>query len=191
MFIVAKGIMENSKDYLIGLLKDKYDYELVRKNDLDAALNIPITILTALLAGLYVVASDSSLRSASCHINTIKWLLFILLFLSCATTIFLLFKVYFGYKRSYCAFPESNTVYNVDFKYLEEHNREHNADTYDETLTDHLKDYVVKWYLDCNNNNTPVNDRRGDAMFYARLGLCISISLGLVLLILVCYIKSL
>lgn len=181
--------METSLDYLISLLKDKFDYEHVRRNELDNALNIPITIITALLAGLFIVISDKTMACSIESLESIKFILIISLFISSATTIFLLLKVYFGYKRSYCAFPESKIMYEEDFKYLQKHNKKHNLSTYEATLTTHMKEYVVKWYLDCNNQNTPVNDRRGEAMFQARLGLCVSIGLGFLLLILVSYIK--
>lgn len=102
---------------------------------------------------------------------------------------FMLFKVYFGYKRRYNTFPASKTVYEVDYKYLEKHNLENNSDMYDDALTTHLKEFTIKWYLDCNNNNTPVNDERSDALFYARMGVGVSIALGLILLVIVSIIK--
>lgn len=183
--------METSKDYLIGLLKDKYEHEMRRKSDFDNSLNIPITLLTALFAGIYFVSSDASLKILSCPLTITKWILLVLLFLSSLITMVLLFKVYFGYKRAYCTFPDSKTVVENDFKALEKYHEEYNKNKYEESLLDSLKDRVVTWYLECNNNNTPVNDSRADALFYARLSICISLSIGLVLLIFICYLKSL
>ncbi|WEK20446.1 MAG: hypothetical protein P0Y49_04750 [Candidatus Pedobacter colombiensis] len=183
--------METSKDYLIGLLKDKYEHEIRRKADFDNSLNIPITLLTALFAGIYFVASDTSLKQLSCPLITVKWILLALLFLSCIITMSLLFKVYFGYKRAYCAFPDSKQVVEDDFKALEEYHNQYSKGKQEENLLKSLKDRVVNWYLECNNNNTPVNDARANALFYARLSICISLSIGLALLIFICYLKSL
>ena len=182
---------ENSKEYLISILKDKYDHEMVRKSDFESSLNIPITLLSALLAGIYFVTSDTTIASSMCNLKTVKWILLILLFLSCMVTIVFLFIVYFGYRRSYCTFPESNVVVNVDFKQLEQYNKEHNADKYEESLLETLRDRVVSWYLNCNNHNTPVNDKRGNALYYARMFLLISLSIGFILLIFMCIIKTL
>jgi len=181
---------ENSKEYLIGILKDKYDHEMVRKSDFESSLNIPITLLTALLAGMYFVTSDTTIDSTMCSLKTIKLILLTILFMSCIVTIIFLFIVYFGYRRSYCTFPESNVVVNVDFKELEEYNKEHNADKYEESLLETLRDRVVAWYLNCNNHNTPVNDRRANALYFARMFLLISIGIGLILLIFICIIKT-
>jgi hypothetical protein len=183
--------METSKDYLISLLKDKYEHEMRRKSDFDNSLNIPITLLTALFAGMYFVASDDSLKALSCPLTSTKWTLLVLLFLSSILTMVLLFKVYFGYKRAYCSFPDSKKVVEDDFKALEEYHKEYSKGKQEENLLKSLKDRVVNWYLECNNNNTPVNDARANALFYARLSICISLSIGLVLLIFICYLKSL
>ena len=185
-------VMETSKDILITVMKDKYDHEMGRKDNFETSLNIPITILSAMFAGLYFVITDSQLISYSCPITTIKWILISLLFTSCITTMGLLFRVYFGYKRSYCVFPESHTVFNIDYRRLEDYTKQHSSsDMYESDLSEHLKDNIIKWYLDCNEHNTPVNDSRAEALFYARLFLCISLSLGLLLLMFVCIIKSL
>lgn len=182
--------MDTSKDYVISLLKDKYDYEQKRKDDFETSLGIPITILSALFAGAYFVVSDSALQGINCSLLTIKWILIVLLLLFLVATLVLLFIVYFGFKRYYCSFPDSNTVYNTDFKALEVYTKEHFADSYEESLLDNLKDKVIHWYLDCNNNNTTVNDRRGIALYYAKLAICVSLSIGLSLLILISIIKS-
>jgi len=182
--------MDNSKDYIISLLKDKFDYEQKRKDDFETSLGIPITILSALFAGAYFVVSDSSLQGINCSLLTIKWILVILLLVSLVTTLVLLFIVYFGFKRYYFSFPDSDTVYNTDYKALEEYTKEHYADSYEESLLDNLKNKVIHWYLDCNTNNTSVNDRRSNALYYAKMSICISLSVGLALLILICFIKS-
>ncbi|MGM9476502.1 hypothetical protein ACS5PU_08725 [Pedobacter sp. GSP4] len=182
--------MDNSKDYIISLLKDKYDYEQKRKDDFESSLGTPITVLSALFAGSYFVVSDPSLNGINCSLVTIKWILVILLMSALIITLIFLFIVYFGFKRRYCSFPDSNTVYNGDFKSLEQYTKEHYPETYEEVLMDSLKDRAIQWYLDCNNNNTSVNDTRGNSLFRAKLSICISLGIGLALLILICFIKS-
>lgn len=184
--------MNNSKDYLLNLLKDKYDHEMHRKDGYESSLNIPMTILSALFAGLYFVGSDKQLTEGHCTLETLKWIFIGLLFLSCTTTLILLFRVYFGYRRSYCVFPDSKTVYETDYRALELYNKEHFLvkEDYEREMTESLKDHAIHWYVECNNQNTPVNNLRADAMFYARLFICISLSIGLALLIFVCIIKA-
>ncbi|MBB6236908.1 putative membrane protein [Pedobacter sp. AK013] len=182
--------MDTSKDYVISLLRDKYEYEQKRKEDFESSLGTPITVLSALFAGSYFVVSDSSLIGINCSLVTIKWILVILLLIALVVTLIFLFVVYFGFKRRYCSFPDSNTVYNGDFKALEQYAKENYPETSEEVLMDNLKDRAIEWYLDCNNNNTAVNDTRGNSLFYAKLSICISLSIGLALLILICFIKS-
>lgn len=182
--------MDSSKDYVISLLKEKFDYEQKRKDDIENSLGVPITILSALFAGVYFVVSDGSLQGINCSVVTIKWTLIILLLASLTITLIFLFVVYFGFNRRYCSFPDSNTIYNIDFKSLEIHAKEHYSDKYEETLTFNLKERAIQWYLECNANNTVVNDKRANSLFYAKLAICISLSIGLALLILVCLIKS-
>jgi hypothetical protein len=182
--------METSKDYIIALLQEKYEYELKRKDSFETALNVPISLLSVLFAGAYFVISDEKLSSGYCSLNTIKYIFLSLLFSSCVLTLIQLIRVYFGYNRSYCSFPESSIVFNQDYKALEAYHNENSKKSKVETeLLDSLKDNVIKWYLDCNNHNTPVNDKRGNAYYLSRLFLCISLCIGLALLTLVCIIK--
>jgi len=182
--------MADSKDYLISLLKDKYEHEMSRRRDFESSLNIPITLLTALFVGVYYVATDSTVNSQYCSLNAIKWILIIGIFLTSALTMIFLFIVYFGFKRSYCVFPKSTEVHN-DYKGLESYCKEHFSDTYESSLTDQLNNHAIQWYLQCNKHNTPLNDKRGNALFNARLCVCIGLSMGLLLLTLTTVIKVL
>ncbi len=190
MFFISFTFMNGSKEQLISLLKDKYDYELNRKESYESALGTPIAVLSALFAGIYFICSDDKLKSIACSLNTFKWLLLTLLMIGCSLSIIMLFVVYFGFKRSYCLFPESSIVYNTDYKELEKYANEHHPENSEAKLQELLNERVIVWYVDCNTNNTKVNDRRGNALYYAKLFLCISLSIGLILLIMISLIKA-
>lgn len=189
MFFISFTFMNESKTQLISLLKDKYDYELNRKETFESALGTPIAVLSGLFAGIFFICSDETLKNVNCSLLTFKWLLLTLLIASCSLSIIMLFVVYFGFRRSYCLFPESSLVYGKDYKELEQYVKEHhNGD--DSQLNELLSERIITWYVDCNTNNTGVNDKRGNALYYSKLFLCTSLSIGLTLLIMVSLIKA-
>lgn len=183
--------MESSKDYVITILREKYEYELARKRYFDDILGVPVTILSFLIASMYVVVTDKDFYNSICYINVIKWALITALFISCVCTGICLYRVYFGFNRLYSSFPESEKIVNEDYENLKKYHTDYNAKNAESAIVESLKDYIITWYKDCNTNNTQINDNRGNAYYWARLTIGIALGIGLLLLVFIFVIKTL
>ena len=182
--------MDNHKDYLIELLKSRYEHEASRYKEFEGSLGIPISVLTALLAGVYVVGTDESCWKGAGLSHII--LLFMLFFLVglIIITICLLACVYWGKNRAWHTLPESKTIQEVDVPALITYVNDIAPDNFELQMIDELKTNTIEWYTYSNTENTRINNYRGVKMFYARLFLLASIFAGLVLLVNVLYIKN-
>lgn len=182
--------MDDSRDNLITILKDKYDYELNRKKTLDDALTLPVTLLSFIVGSIYLLVTDISDKTLSSLELFCKWLLFSLLLLSALIAFVCLYKVYFGFRRFYCTFPASSEVLTAYDTLTERHSSVQDGQLKEQYIISDLKEYNVIWYKDCNLANTGANDRRADAFFAARMWLGISMIICILLLIFICIVKT-
>ncbi|MEN0095856.1 MAG: hypothetical protein AAGB30_10760 [Pedobacter sp.] len=182
--------MENHKDYLLELLRDRYDQESTRYKEFENALGLPVTILTALLAGLYIVGTDIDVWKCDGLTFVLLYALSVLLGLFIIVTICLLACVYWGINRAWHTLPESKTIKEVDVPELSRYVNEVAPDNFEVRMVEELKTNAIDWYTECNTTNTSINNYRGIKMFYARLFLLASLFCGLLLLGNVIYIKQ-
>lgn len=182
--------MADSREYLIALLKEKYDYELNRKKVLDDALTMPITLLSFIVGVLYFMLSQIPDQLLNCNEQWVKWILSISLLLAASMSFIYLYKVFFGYRRFYCSFPNSDEVIASYYKLVDRHKLVRDADIQEEYIISDIKEYQIIWYKDCNQANTEANDKRGDAFFIGRMWLGISMIICILLMIFIYYIKS-
>lgn len=182
--------MENHNDYLLELLKDRYKQESTRYKEFEGALGLPVTILTALLAGLYIVGSDDVLWNKEGLVYISVMVLFCVLGLFITITIFYLAGVYWGINRAWHTLPESKTIREVDVPELCKYVQQIAPDDFETRMVEELKTNTIEWYTHCNTMNTAINNSRGIKMYYARLFLLASLFTGLFLLGNVIYIKQ-
>jgi len=177
----------DSRETLLEILKEKYAYELGRRSSLDSCLGIPITLMSFLIAGVFVAIGDESLWMFS---GCTKWLLLVLIgviLIGCVVAFVFLFIVFFGYKRAYSALPESKVVATCYHSFMKRHKKAKRNE--EEYIISDLMDYMITWYTDCNSDNTKTNDKRGEALYRFRLVIGVTMGFGILLLISICLIK--
>src|SRR3546814_10730891 len=91
----------DSRETLLEILKEKYAYELGRRSSLDSCLGIPITLMSFLIAGVFVAIGDESLWLFSDCTKLLLWVLVGVILIGCVVAFVFLFIVFFGYKRAY------------------------------------------------------------------------------------------
>ena len=152
-------------------LKDRYDYELKRKDQITAALTLPVGILIALGAAMTAMA-----RSFSYTDGYQKWLF--LLSLSLAAVAFLLCVVFLGlayHRQTYWYLPLLSELQTTRELYKELYQRESYNQTgswdgdssQEEQATDDFFQHALEPRLiDAADKNTKTNDVRSDVYLY-------------------------
>lgn len=177
----------DSKDQLIELLKEKYSHEMSRKHKFDDVLSLPVTVLSLVVAGIFYILNEVySKQLSTCVKSMFIAIVGVLLIVSIFSILSLIF-VFFGYKREYCTFPDSDSVF-TSYNELEEYYKEENTEK-DKLISKILKDYTIKWYLECNSHNMKTNDRRAAAYHNFKLLFSFIVILGLILMFIVFYLK--
>ncbi|WP_343564088.1 hypothetical protein [Sphingobacterium sp.] len=175
-----------SKEYLIELLKEKYHYELSRRDKFEDNLSLPVTVLGLIIAGLfYVINEVYSDTLSSCSKAIFIGMIGLMLIIIIGAILSLVY-VFFGFKREYCTFPESKAILER-YEEIKVYSEKHKED--DSFITSSLKKDTIKWYSDCNENNTRTNDRRANAFHTFKMLFSIIIILGVLLMFLVFYLK--
>jgi hypothetical protein len=182
--------MDDSRDDLISLLKDKYDYEFDRKKTLDNALTLPVTLLSFIVAAIYFLISEVKDNTIANWFVVIKWLLFIGIMFTATVAFINLYKVYFGFRRFYSSFPSSTDIIEAYKRLIPRHEDVKKEELRERFVISDLKEYKIIWYRDCNEANTSANDRRANAFFAARLWLGFSMIICILLLIFISIIKT-
>ncbi|MCC8409907.1 hypothetical protein LJ707_13295 [Mucilaginibacter sp. UR6-1] len=179
--------MQIDKTQLITILKEKYDYEVQRKLHFESILNIPVTMLGLLSAGIFYVLNLSPNHSYL-WFNEIKpWCVGINM-VSFTTSIVLIILFYFGYKREYKSFPNSDEV-STNFTELSEYydkitpgltllelifNPSKREKEIDAKTNERFKQNIIGWYVEINTHNSSINDYRGTLLFGAKFFIGIS-----------------
>lgn len=176
-------------DYsLIEILKEKYEYENERKRYYDNVITLPITLLAFVVAGIYVIVVDDTIRE-SWYNNLIPWLIIVII-IGTVTCMYFLFRVFFGFKRKYGSFPDSETVLN-DYRALEEYHKtvSPTANIKELVENDFININLVKWYSDINNPNIRVNDIRADNYHYLKISIGLTYLIGILVFGLFSFVK--
>ena len=150
--------------------KDRYDYELKRKDQITAALTLPVGILIALGAAIAAMA-----RSFSYTDGYLKW--FFLLSLSLAGVAFLLCVVFLGlayHRQTYWYLPLLSELQTTRELYKQLYRKESynqtgswDGDLWQEKEADDFFQHALESQLiDAADKNTETNDRRSDFYLY-------------------------
>lgn len=174
-------LIMDSRDFLIEILKEKYTYELSRKSYYDCCLVVPITLMSFLVAGIFITIGDEQVWSTVLCARIFLYALLGLIIAGCIVSFVFLFIVFFGFKRSYNSMPDSDVV-NESYSVLVKRHEKEKKDK-EEYLVSDLKEYMIRWYSLCNTDNTKTNDRRGNALYSFRLSIGITMIMGVILLI--------
>ena len=155
-------------------LKDRYDYELKRKDQITAALTLPVGILIALGTALAAMA-----RSFSYTDGYLKW--FFLLSLSLAGIAFLLCGVFLGgayHRQTYWYLPLLSKLQITRKLYEELYKRESYNQTgswdgdssqEEQAADDFFQHALEPQLIDAADKNTETNDVRSDFyLFWSR-----------------------
>lgn len=178
--------MTNSKEQLVKILKEKYDYENERKRYFDNVITLPVTLLAFIVAGMYVIIIDK--ESPKWFTDFIHIVIYPIL-LSTVISMFFLFRVYFGLKRKYNTFPSSKVVMD-DYKKIEDYYKSINeTKNVEKKISDDFDDFIISWYKTINENNIVVNDRRMDNFHYSKFSIGVSYLLAILVFTLYCNSK--
>lgn len=178
--------MKGSKESIIAILKEKYEYENERKRYFDGVINLPVSLLAFIVGGLYFIISEGN---KPIWFNNIKSYIIIALLGSTIVSMFYLFRVFFGLKRRYCSFPSTKVVledYEKIKKSLEK--TPQNGDI-DDAIDNKFNEFIIYWYKDINENNIIVNDIRAENFHNSKIFIGISYLLGILVFILYCITK--
>lgn len=161
--------MINRNDFL----KEWYYKEEERRNNLDNSLNIPIGILTALVAGIYYLLSRYNYLEDHLFFK-ITFIIIILV-----TIIFWIVSIYFvllSYNRmykgfDYKTFPSAKFIKN-EYDVLKEYYEQNKDDLGLEITVDLLVDNNIEEILcECVENNTNNNDNKAYFLYKSKIHL--------------------
>ena len=169
--------------------KDRYDYELKRKDQITAALTLPVGILIALGAAIAAMA-----RSFSYTDGCLKW--FFLLSLSLAGVAFLLCVVFLGlayHRQTYWYLPllselqTTRELYKVLYQresYNQKGSWDGDSSQKEQAADDFFQHALEHRLIDAADKNTKNNDIRSDCYLYwarvAIFGALISIAIAVI-----------
>lgn len=171
---------------LLEVLKEKYEYENERKRYYDNVINLPVSLLAFIITGTYFIISEHS--EVEWFNRTKPYLIFSLLGCS-VISMFFLFRVFFKRKRKYNAFPDSAAVHTSYKAVIDWYNALPETNKKSTNVEDEFQDYIVQWYLDCNNANTAVNDERAEDFHSSKMFIGLCYVLGIVVFVQFCWVK--
>ncbi len=150
--------------------KEWFYKEEERKENLNSSLNIPIGILTAIIAGIYFLASNYN------YFKGTKLLLFSFIILIIGSALFWIISIYFLLKSynnlykgySYKGFPSSNFI-KIEYDNLTEY-YENNKSNLDHSITlESLVESNIEIILTkCIETNAFNNDRKSVYLHHAK-----------------------
>lgn len=161
----------NSFSFYISL----YERELKRRYELDSSLNIPVSLLTALVTGNYFLNKDSLLNFCLNDFHFHTWLLLL-------TLIFISISFYFlclSYNNLIKGFEYFNLSYPSEIRTFEKSfENDMECEEYNLTATPlskvNFENKLIDQINSITDNNKKVNDKRGEYLFKARLYIILS-----------------
>ncbi|EHO07749.1 MULTISPECIES: hypothetical protein [Myroides] len=159
----------------VNFYKDLHTRELTRKKELDDSLNMPITILSLLIAlnGILIKEYLSFISN-----NWVFYLFFTGVLVICGAIFFLIKSMgslfvnldynYFGYPNEILDFENKLNDYNKEVKKSERVN---------------VENEFKKEFVRISTSNKKINDKRADNLHYCRSCLVIAVSISVALLI--------
>ena len=173
-------------------LKDRYDYELKRKDQITAALTLPVGVLIALGTALAAMA-----RSFSYTDGYLTWCF--LIFLGLAAVAFFLCVVYLGlayHRQTYWYLPQLRELQTTRGLYKQIYLRESynqkgswdgDSSQQEQEVDDLFQHALEMRIIEAADENTKNNDRRSDRYLY-RARLAIFVMLGFTAIMVIPYV---
>jgi hypothetical protein len=143
-------------------IKEWFYKEEERKDCLNNSLNIPIGILTAILAGIYYMASKYNYAEDDKCLKIIFIVFIVTTIGFWLASIFFLIKSYNDFYKGYeyKAFPNANFI-NVEYENLKPYYKEHKKQLKKKTTLDSLvKNNIEIILVNCIDTNAYNNDRK-------------------------------
>lgn len=167
-------------------LLEWYYKEVERKNHLENSLNIPIAVLTALVAGIYYVIVNFNYSAENV---ILKWSFIGIIF---STMLFWIKSIYFAFKSysnfrsgyDYQEFPNANFIKDAEVdckKYYDDNKNDLEPDITVEKL---VANNIEETFSSCVNNYIENNDKKTKELYKCKVKLVNCVATILVSLIL-------
>ncbi len=163
----------------LSFYKSIFDKEQNRRNELNNAINQPITLVTVLVGLLYFIYNKVDLKDFS-FINSI--IIIILIYSICS---FLICVYYLALSFNnllkgfeYKDFPKTDELFNYN-KQLEDYNLKVN-----ENEKINFDDYLVEKYVEYSASFVAINDKRSLYLYMGKKSLIVILALEIVTIIL-------
>lgn len=152
--------MDKSRERL-ELYKQRYYFELERKDRLGSMITIPSGIATLLFGTLTYLLSKTSLIPTRA-LGILFFLAVVLLFFFLVIAVYFLILSIYGY--TYCYMPSSEIIEDYWNELANYYNQyiEVKGDEYS-----HFINYLIETYCECNKNNILNNERKASLIFKA------------------------
>jgi hypothetical protein len=164
--------MSKEESDLVSILKERYEYEIFRRNNFDNVLGIPITVVALLIGAITTIVFQNEVAKL--------FLLGSLVSVICISiSILYLIRVFYGRKRKYDVLPDAEKI-KQHYDDLVKFHIEDDSNA----VNSSLNEAVVKWYVDCAKKNCEINDSRAESLHKSKLWVIFSLA---TVFLLVCY----
>ncbi len=155
----------------ISFLLEWYYKEIDRKNQLENSLNIPISVLTALVAGIYYLIVNYKYTDEN---SVLKWLFIVIISISAIFWMISICCIFFSYNKFYKGydyndFPHANFIKEEEDKmkkYYDDNKRKLDRDVTIEKL---VQNNVEKILSGCIDNYIANNDKKTKGLYFCKV----------------------
>jgi hypothetical protein len=161
----------NMSKELTNFYRERYNYEVSRRNELGSAVSIPIGVLSLVFTA--VIASAKDLHPPFDFLKYFQLLAIIVCAITCLVSAYFLIHSYFNYEYQYIASPKDVQGH---YEKLISHYRQTGMPETDASVTaesETLK-YVSDRYTACAHTNTGLNDSRSTYLHKAKAAMIVA-----------------
>lgn len=148
--------------------KSIYDRELNRRKDLDAAINLPLTILSILFAANSYIVKEENFDSKS-YLADLEFIFMITVFLSIGFAIIYLIK---SYNNFFKGFAYRNFALISNIRKYEDEIKSYNSKVVDNKLS--FEDLIIEKINSLTDDHIIFNDTRSKDLYKAKTALIIA-----------------
>jgi hypothetical protein len=153
--------------------KSFYDRELNRRKDLDSAINLPLTILSIIVAANSYIIKAKSITEHSCQ-EKIQNLLLILIFIGVGVSIFFLTRSYNNLFKGFAYRNLGLTSEIRKYEHVDLVNYNTQVGEKDKLVFENI---IIDKLTSITDNHTIFNDKRSHDLYLAKTFMIISIML--------------
>lgn len=162
--------------------KSLYDRELARRNQLDTAVNTPITLLAIVgTAFIYFLEKTSFTLDINCL--SLSDILILVTAVSIVTSIIFLILVF---NNMFTGFSYYNLPYNVSLRTYEKESKTYNDHEESEDPID-FEDFIISELTKATDSHIEQNDKRGLNLYRAKTFIVVSFMLIIIQYILITF----